>query len=86
MSKNIYMRLCKCTWQILTLVLCKCKRFKCVNVNDLHLHEIYMLYVHTIDTYTYNTGVEAPYMLSTEVPSKKPDVGTVLFTYKCFQL
>jgi hypothetical protein len=57
-----------------------------VNVNDLHLHEIYMLYVHTIDTYMYNTGVEAHYMVSTEVPSKKPDVRTVFFAYECFQL
>jgi hypothetical protein len=24
---------------------CKCKRFICVNVNDLHLHEIYMPYI-----------------------------------------
>jgi hypothetical protein len=24
---------------------CKCKKFGCVSVNDLHLHEVYMLYI-----------------------------------------
>jgi hypothetical protein len=30
---------------------CKCKKFECVNVNDLHLHVVYMV----VDTYTHNT-------------------------------
>jgi hypothetical protein len=33
-----------CIWQIFTLVLCKCKKFKCASVNHLHLYEIHTLY------------------------------------------
>jgi hypothetical protein len=27
---------------------CKCKKFECVHVNDLHLHKIYMPYTHLL--------------------------------------
>jgi len=65
-SQNIYMKACKCIWQMFTLASCKCKKYmytlqqdKCnckifeqVNVNDLHLHVVYT----PIDTYMHNTG------------------------------
>jgi hypothetical protein len=56
MSQNIYTGPCKCIWQIFTLALCKCEKFEHLGVNDLHLHEIYTLYIYiTIHTYMHNT-------------------------------
>jgi hypothetical protein len=57
--QNIYIRSCKCIWQMLTLPShkckiyiytlqqdkCKCKEFGHISVNNLHLHWIYMLYI-----------------------------------------
>jgi hypothetical protein len=42
-TPNIYIRPCKCIWQIFTLASCKCKWF--TPTHDLHV--VYM----TIDTY-----------------------------------
>jgi len=69
MPQNIYMRPCKCIWQILRWLcvnifkliiwqqyMCKCKKFGHVNINDLHLHKIYTLYIRLL-TLTLIRGV-----------------------------
>jgi hypothetical protein len=58
--QNIYATTCECIWQYLHYPCvnvnvkenyawqeykCKCKKFKHVSVNDLHIHEIYMPYI-----------------------------------------
>jgi hypothetical protein len=58
--QTIYKGLCKCIWQIFTLASCKCKNYiytlqhdkcKCKKlgpVSNLHLHWIYIEYIHLL--------------------------------------
>jgi len=37
--------------------MCKCKKFEHVNINDLHLHKIYRLYIRLLTVNTYERSM-----------------------------
>jgi hypothetical protein len=46
---------------------CECKKLGRLNVNDLHIHTIEMLYIQAIDTYTHTTGSNPPISLQVKL-------------------